>query len=147
MELCSSIFLQETGIVEPSNNPNTSQQKQNAKTEIRDSPRTQEGSDPPLIRALQASAEQNTTDFHFPGHNKGRAAPSSLTQLIGLKPFIHDLPPLPELDKLFHPHGPILEVLQQALNFLEHQRHGSSLEEPQVEFKLQLWQLVLQANT
>ncbi|KAK9931568.1 hypothetical protein M0R45_018840 [Rubus argutus] len=37
----------------------------------------------------------------LPGHNRGQAAPNSITDLIGLKPFLHDLPELPELDNLF----------------------------------------------
>ncbi|KAJ6354945.1 hypothetical protein OIU77_005530 [Salix suchowensis] len=60
------------------------------------------------------TAEKNAASFHFPGHNRGRAAPSSLTQLIGVRPFIHDLPELPELDNLFSPEGPILEAQMQA---------------------------------
>ncbi|VVA27945.1 PREDICTED: arginine decarboxylase [Prunus dulcis] len=75
---------------------------------------SQRESSPPLVTALKASAEQNAATFHFPGHNRGRAAPSSLTQLIGLKPFLHDLPELPELDNLFSPRGPILDAQQQA---------------------------------
>ncbi|BFG14367.1 hypothetical protein CerSpe_006410 [Prunus speciosa] len=75
---------------------------------------SQQESSPPLVTALKASAEQNAATFHFPGHNRGRAAPSSLTQLIGLKPFLHDLPELPELDNLFSPRGPILDAQQQA---------------------------------
>ncbi|EOY32144.1 Orn/Lys/Arg decarboxylase [Theobroma cacao] len=71
---------------------------------------------PPLVSALKTSAEQNAASFHFPGHNRGRAAPSSLVQLIGLKPFLHDLPELPELDNLFSPEGPILEAQKQAAN-------------------------------
>ncbi|KAF2287660.1 hypothetical protein GH714_002169 [Hevea brasiliensis] len=69
---------------------------------------------PPLVSALKASAAQNAASFHFPGHNRGHAAPSSLTKLIGLKPFIHDLPELPELDNLFSPEGPILEAQKLA---------------------------------
>ncbi|XP_021276363.1 uncharacterized protein LOC110410809 isoform X2 [Herrania umbratica] len=69
---------------------------------------------PPLVSALKTSAEQNAASFHFPGHNRGRAAPSSLVELIGLKPFLHDLPELPELDNLFSPEGPILEAQKQA---------------------------------
>lgn len=69
---------------------------------------------PPLVAALKASAEQNVASFHFPGHNRGRAAPNSITELIGLKPFLHDLPELPELDNLFSPEGPILDAQQQA---------------------------------
>ncbi|CAI0388033.1 unnamed protein product [Linum tenue] len=68
----------------------------------------------PLVTALKASAEQNVARFHFPGHNSGRGAPSSLTRLIGSQPFAHDLPELPELDSLFAPSGPILEAQQQA---------------------------------
>ncbi|KAJ9183050.1 hypothetical protein P3X46_006966 [Hevea brasiliensis] len=69
---------------------------------------------PPLVSALKASAAQNAASFHFPGHNRGHAAPSSLTKLIGLKPFIYDLPELPELDNLFSPEGPILEAQKLA---------------------------------
>ncbi|KAK6944672.1 Orn/Lys/Arg decarboxylase, major domain [Dillenia turbinata] len=69
---------------------------------------------PPLVSALKASAQQNVASFHFPGHNRGHAAPSSLTKLIGIKPFIHDLPELPELDNLFSPEGPILDAQVQA---------------------------------
>lgn len=64
----------------------------------------------PLVSALKASAGQDAATFHFPGHNRGRAAPSSLTQLISIRPFLHDLPELPELDNLFAPQGPILDA-------------------------------------
>ena len=67
-----------------------------------------------MVSALKASAEQNVASFHFPGHNRGRAAPSSLTQLIGSRPFHHDLPELPELDNLFSPEGPILDAQRLA---------------------------------
>ncbi|BAT90864.1 uncharacterized protein HKW66_Vig0139220 [Vigna angularis] len=69
---------------------------------------------PPLVSALKASAEQNVASFHFPGHNRGRAAPASLTRLIGTRPYLHDLPELPELDNLFFPQGPILEAQIEA---------------------------------
>ncbi|KAK7312393.1 hypothetical protein VNO77_36208 [Canavalia gladiata] len=69
---------------------------------------------PPLVGALKASAEQNTASFHFPGHNRGHAAPASLTQLIGRRPYVYDLPELPELDNLFCPQGPILEAQREA---------------------------------
>ncbi|GAV56937.1 OKR_DC_1 domain-containing protein [Cephalotus follicularis] len=69
---------------------------------------------PPLVSALKASAKQDAASFHFPGHNRGRAAPSSLTQVIGLRPFVHDLPELPELDNLFSPEGPILDAQKEA---------------------------------
>ncbi|KAK2972589.1 hypothetical protein RJ640_007761 [Escallonia rubra] len=69
---------------------------------------------PPLVSALKSSAEENAASFHFPGHNRGRAAPSSLTRLIGTKPFLYDLPELPELDNLFSPEGAILDAQRQA---------------------------------
>ncbi|GFQ05593.1 arginine decarboxylase, partial [Phtheirospermum japonicum] len=69
---------------------------------------------PPLVYALKASANENAASFHFPGHSRGQAAPSSLTHLIGRRPFQHDLPELPELDNLFSPEGPILEAQKQA---------------------------------
>ncbi|KAL8539849.1 hypothetical protein ACS0TY_001449 [Phlomoides rotata] len=69
---------------------------------------------PPLVSALKASAEEDAASFHFPGHNRGQAAPSSLAHLIGSRPFLHDLPELPELDNLFAPKGPILEAQKQA---------------------------------
>uniref|UniRef100_A0A803MEV8 Arginine decarboxylase n=1 Tax=Chenopodium quinoa TaxID=63459 RepID=A0A803MEV8_CHEQI len=69
---------------------------------------------PPLVTALEDAAAEDAASFHFPGHNRGRAAPSSLTKLIGQRPFLHDLPELPELDNLFAPEGPILEAQKQA---------------------------------
>lgn len=69
---------------------------------------------PPLVSALKTSAEEAAASFHFPGHNRGHAAPSSLTHLIGMKPFLHDLPELPELDNLFSPQGPILQAQKEA---------------------------------
>ncbi|XP_073062683.1 LOW QUALITY PROTEIN: uncharacterized protein [Primulina eburnea] len=81
---------------------------------IRDSQNVKDSRLPPLVRALKASAEENAASFHFPGHNRGRAAPASLIQLIGSRPFLHDLPELPELDNLFAPEGPILEAQKEA---------------------------------
>ncbi|KAH9617076.1 hypothetical protein KSS87_019885 [Heliosperma pusillum] len=69
---------------------------------------------PPLVTALKESAKQNAATFHFPGHNRGLAAPSSLTQLIGHTPFLHDIPELPQLDNLFAPQHPLLQAQQQA---------------------------------
>lgn len=79
-----------------------------------DSHKLKEHTLPPLVSALKASAEENAASFHFPGHNRGEAAPASLTGLIGSRPFLHDLPELPELDNLFAPEGPILEAQKQA---------------------------------
>ncbi|KAJ9561062.1 hypothetical protein OSB04_006222 [Centaurea solstitialis] len=61
--------------------------------------------DPPLVSALKASAEKNVASFQFPGHNRGRAAPSSLSSLIGVRPFLHDL---------FAPKVPILDAEKEA---------------------------------
>lgn len=69
---------------------------------------------PPLVRALKASAERNAVAFHFPGHKRGEAAPSALSELIGTKPFLHDVTELPELDSFFCPKGPLLEAKRLA---------------------------------
>ncbi|KAF8369445.1 hypothetical protein HHK36_032538 [Tetracentron sinense] len=69
---------------------------------------------PPLVSALKASVEQDVAGFHFPGHNKGRAAPPSFAQLIGVGPFLYDLPEHPELDNLFSRKGVILNAQNQA---------------------------------
>ncbi|XP_011077896.1 uncharacterized protein LOC105161782 [Sesamum indicum] len=69
---------------------------------------------PPLVSALKASAQEDAASFHFPGHNRGQVAPSSLTLLIGERPFLHDLPELSELDNLFAPEEPILEAQKQV---------------------------------
>ncbi|CDP12522.1 unnamed protein product [Coffea canephora] len=69
---------------------------------------------PPLVGALKASAAENAASFHFPGHNRGQAAPSSFSELIGKQPYLHDLNGVPELDHLFTPEGPILEAQKQA---------------------------------
>ncbi|KAJ9560981.1 hypothetical protein OSB04_006141 [Centaurea solstitialis] len=69
----------------------------------------------PPVSALKASAEQNVARFHFPGHNGGRAAPSSLSSLIGVEPFLHDFTTtIPGLDNLSAPKGPILDAQKQA---------------------------------
>ncbi|KAL6909393.1 hypothetical protein ACP4OV_001674 [Aristida adscensionis] len=68
----------------------------------------------PLVQALESTASQDVTCFHFPGHNRGKAAPSSLLRLIGLETFLHDLPELPELDDLFSPKGVILDAQRRA---------------------------------
>ncbi|XP_010669700.3 uncharacterized protein LOC104886869 [Beta vulgaris subsp. vulgaris] len=67
---------------------------------------------PPLVTALQTTAmEENPATFQFPGHNRGLAAPSSFSGLIGEWPFLHDIG---ELDDLSNPEGPILEAQKQA---------------------------------
>ncbi|XVE71945.1 hypothetical protein DITRI_Ditri10aG0191500 [Diplodiscus trichospermus] len=110
----------ERGIIEPGKKQDERSNVGTAKLITKDkilaptSEISQQNSIPPLVSALKTSADQNAASFHFPGHNRGRAAPSSLVQLIGLKPFVHDLPELPELDNLFSPEGPILEAQKQA---------------------------------
>ncbi|XWS73355.1 hypothetical protein CRYUN_Cryun02cG0120700 [Craigia yunnanensis] len=117
----SSIFAsKERGMIEPGKKQDERSIVGTAKLVTRDKilfPTTeiaQQNIIPPLVSALKNSADQNAASFHFPGHNRGWAAPSSLVQLIGLKPFIHDLPELPELDNLFSPEGPILEAQKLA---------------------------------
>ncbi|XP_042406466.1 arginine decarboxylase-like [Zingiber officinale] len=70
--------------------------------------------DAPLIDALKATAEEDVACFHFPGHNRGKAAPYGLSDLIGHGTFTHDLPELPELDDLFSPKGAILDAQVKA---------------------------------
>ncbi|KAJ6827715.1 uncharacterized protein M6B38_366575 [Iris pallida] len=78
------------------------------------SPKISRGTSGPLLEALKACAEQDVACFHFPGHNRGKAAPPSLSRITGLKPFLHDLPELTELDDLFSPKGVILDAQKQA---------------------------------
>ncbi|KAK1642113.1 hypothetical protein QYE76_059918 [Lolium multiflorum] len=73
-----------------------------------------QGGTAPLVQALKSTAAQDVSCFHFPGHNRGKAAPSSLLNLIGTRAFSHDLPELPELDDLFYPRGVILDAQNQA---------------------------------
>ncbi|KAL4192682.1 hypothetical protein AMTRI_Chr06g195490 [Amborella trichopoda] len=68
----------------------------------------------PLLDTLKASASLDVAGFHFPGHNRGGAAPPLLSELIGMETFKHDLPELQELDNLFAPTGPILHAQKQA---------------------------------
>lgn len=66
-----------------------------------------------MVSALKVSAEKDVANFQFPGHNRGRAAPSSLSCAIGLTPFHHDLV-LPELGNLYTPEGPIMDAQKEA---------------------------------
>ncbi|KQK12139.1 uncharacterized protein LOC104583539 isoform X3 [Brachypodium distachyon] len=74
----------------------------------------QGGNTAPLVQALESTAAQDVSCFHFPGHNRGKAAPNSLSKLIGPGMFLHDLPELPELDDLFYPNGVILDAQNRA---------------------------------
>ncbi|GJV58356.1 Orn/Lys/Arg decarboxylase [Tanacetum coccineum] len=69
---------------------------------------------PPLVKALKALALQNVANFQVPGHNRGQAAPSSLSDVIGIEPFIHDIHALPELGNLFSREGAIWDAQKQA---------------------------------
>ncbi|KAL6638685.1 hypothetical protein ACP70R_023796 [Stipagrostis hirtigluma subsp. patula] len=73
-----------------------------------------QGGTAPLVQALKSTASQDVSCFHFPGHNRGKAAPSPFSQLIGSGAFLHDLPELPELDDLFCPKGVILDAQRRA---------------------------------
>ncbi|KAK3145487.1 hypothetical protein QOZ80_3BG0253430 [Eleusine coracana subsp. coracana] len=73
-----------------------------------------QGGTAPLVQALKSTASQDVSCFHFPGHNRGKAAPSSLSELIGSGAFLHDLPELPELDDLFSPKGVISDAQRLA---------------------------------
>ncbi|KAG8061774.1 hypothetical protein GUJ93_ZPchr0003g18021 [Zizania palustris] len=63
-----------------------------------------------LVQALKSTASQDVSSFHFAGHNRGKASPPSLSELIGPRIFLHDLPQLPELDDLFSLEGKILDA-------------------------------------
>ncbi|GKB48821.1 Orn/Lys/Arg decarboxylase [Tanacetum coccineum] len=81
---------------------------------ISDSKYSQHHSYPPLVKTLKALAEQNVANYQVPGHNRGHAAPSSLSDVIGIKPFIHDMHALPELGNLFSREGAIWDAQKQA---------------------------------
>ncbi|XP_065045969.1 uncharacterized protein LOC135583774 isoform X2 [Musa acuminata AAA Group] len=80
---------------------------------LADLPVVLEASSAPLVQALKSTAEQDVACFHFPGHNRGKAAPN-LSNLTGPGAFLHDLPELPELDDLFSPKGAILDAQAEA---------------------------------
>ncbi|KAG6550603.1 hypothetical protein Mapa_007856 [Marchantia paleacea] len=68
----------------------------------------------PLLEALAKCAAQDAASFHFPGHRRGRGAPSRMLETVGNCAFAHDLPELPELDNLFSPEGVIAEAQAKA---------------------------------
>lgn len=90
------------------------QRTSNADNLLANSPTSTQGSTAPLVRALQSTAEQDVACFHFPGHNRGKAAPSLMSKVTGQETFVHDLPELPELDDLFSPKGVILDAQMRA---------------------------------
>lgn len=68
----------------------------------------------PLVAALKQCADMNAAAFHFPGHRRGAGASQLLTDLIGVAPFQHDLPELPELDNLYAAKDVIAEAQRMA---------------------------------
>ncbi|KAM7256157.1 hypothetical protein ACFE04_011898 [Oxalis oulophora] len=69
---------------------------------------------PPLLSKMEALAKQNAATFLIPGHNLGRAAPSSLVQLFGSKPFLYDFSTVRGTDTLHCVEDPIVEAQKQA---------------------------------
>lgn len=67
----------------------------------------------PLLEALQDCAQRPHAPFYTPGHKRGQGIPEPMRKLLGDRPFLADLPELPELDNLFAPEGAILRA--QAL--------------------------------
>ncbi|CAN6486087.1 unnamed protein product [Victoria cruziana] len=65
----------------------------------------------PFVSAVKAYAESDASEFTFPGHNRGMAAPPLLEQLIGKKPFLHDIS---EIELFFSPQGVILDAQKKA---------------------------------
>ncbi|KAH7664141.1 Arginine decarboxylase protein [Dioscorea alata] len=68
----------------------------------------------PLLQALKISAEKDVACFHFPGHNRGKAIPQLMSQLIGPETFRYDLAAIPELKGLFSPYGVISDAQKRA---------------------------------
>ncbi|XP_074558595.1 uncharacterized protein LOC141814543 [Curcuma longa] len=81
--------------------------------------------DAPLVDALKATAEEDVACFHFPGHNRGKAAPYVLSDLIGCETFTHDQPVsyLQQLDDLFSPKGLILSGAMPKYILPEYSSH------------------------
>ncbi|KAJ8479183.1 hypothetical protein OPV22_022910 [Ensete ventricosum] len=68
----------------------------------------------PFVSALMAFAERDTACFHFPGHNRGKAAPAMLSQLFGPDVFTYDLSPIPWIGNLFSSRGPLSDAQKLA---------------------------------
>jgi arginine decarboxylase len=68
----------------------------------------------PLLEALQQCAQRPHAPFYTPGHKRGRGIPQPMRDLLGDRPFLADLPELPELDNLFTPEGAILRAQELA---------------------------------
>jgi arginine decarboxylase len=68
----------------------------------------------PLLEALRDCAQHPHAPFYTPGHKRGRGIPAPMRELLGDRPFLADLPELPELDNLFAPEGAILQAQELA---------------------------------
>lgn len=68
----------------------------------------------PLLEALRNCAQRAHAPFYTPGHKRGRGIPAPMRELLGDRPFLADLPELPELDNLFAPEGAILQAQELA---------------------------------
>ncbi|CAN6485810.1 unnamed protein product [Victoria cruziana] len=65
----------------------------------------------PFVGALKAYAESDASELTFPGHNRGMAAPPLLEELIGKKPFLHDIG---EVEHFISAQGAILDAQKKA---------------------------------
>ncbi|MBF2084186.1 MAG: aminotransferase class I/II-fold pyridoxal phosphate-dependent enzyme [Thermoleptolyngbya sp. C42_A2020_037] len=68
----------------------------------------------PLLMTLRDCAQRPHAPFYTPGHKRGRGIPAPMRELLGDRPFLADLPELPELDNLFAPEGAILQAQELA---------------------------------
>nr|XP_043629613.1 arginine decarboxylase-like [Erigeron canadensis] len=93
--------------------PNNANTAMNNMT-ISDSKNSENHKQPQLVTILKALAQQKVATFQFPGHNRGRAAPSSLSDVIGVQPFLHDISMPPEIGSLFALEGPIWNAQKKA---------------------------------
>ncbi|KAI0530731.1 hypothetical protein KFK09_000279 [Dendrobium nobile] len=92
----------------------SSERIEDAATYLTYPPKVSHSTTAPLVDALRTCAKEDVACFHFPGHNRGKAAPPSLESITGISTFLHDLPELPKLDDLFSPKGVILDAQRKA---------------------------------
>ncbi|MCL6446506.1 MAG: arginine decarboxylase, partial [Alicyclobacillus sp.] len=64
-------------------------------------------SETPLFQALLEHIARQPTQFHIPGHKRGRGMESSFQRFIGQNALAMDLINIAPLDDLHHPTGPI----------------------------------------
>ncbi|WP_082234311.1 aminotransferase class I/II-fold pyridoxal phosphate-dependent enzyme [Halobacillus massiliensis] len=68
--------------------------------------------DTPLFTGLKKHAEKNPSQFHIPGHKKGKGMDKEFAEFIGNDALSIDLINIEPLDDLHHPHG----IIQDAQN-------------------------------